>query len=269
VASRQTTDQVERQARSHPTRPLGIEADHCRFVEEHTPGRLHGCIRERSVALVRQPAQLFEETLSRLTTELSVCQSSAISLHSVCAITDAWWSRPTRSGFSEQIARPSTATVTALGGRSMITLHEPLAIKKMVSPAPLIDDRAAGRDHDLPHTARQLPDLLSGRVKKTGACSRRRPAEHGVERRPAAVGLLTGAGERSSTPLAVQHRRRILGANPTRARGRAPVLIAPPPCMLECSLALRERPSRIHRCRPTTPACWLMADESGETGFES
>ena len=62
MASRKTADQIERQ--TGPTGPtLGrINADDRCFVEGHAPGRLHGGVREYSISLVREPAQLVKET---------------------------------------------------------------------------------------------------------------------------------------------------------------------------------------------------------------
>ena len=85
----------------------------------------------------------------------------------------------------------------------------------------LVDDRAAGRDHDLPDSSSQLPDrALREREENGSPLQDIDPLEHGVEWRPAAVGLLVGCGERPRLPLAVQHRRRVFGPDCTRSGHR-------------------------------------------------
>ncbi len=92
--------------------------------------------------------------------------------------------------------------------------------------------------------------VLSGRVKKTGACSRTSTrvsmAWNGGQLLSACWRVLVNGLVRLS-PFSTGGG--FSGPIPREPVAGAPVLIAPPSCMLECSLALRERPSRIHRCR--------------------
>ena len=223
MASRKAADQVERKA--GPARPtLGrIQADDCGLIEEHPPGRLHSSVGKYSVPLVSQPAQLVEEAgiagdnrAQALPVEryqpavrlryhgcLLVAPKDAGSLSEEVA--------GAQHGHRDRARRPLDYDPAAAA------LDEEDGVARLA----LVDDRAAGRDHDLPDSSSELPDRALGEREENGSPLQDiDPLEHGVEWRPAAVGLLVRCGERPRLPLAVQHRRRVFGPDGPRSGHR-------------------------------------------------